>query len=117
MTRDEALALGPSAGGKAVKDKVPPETCPRCQQPMIGRVWHSYLGHLGLHGLADKRFGGDIVKGSKTPATKRFSKGGPGPLEWGLAEISIRHRTHEVARRGQRRLRCSYHFLMRRRLA
>ena len=22
--------------------------------------WHSYLGHLGLHGLADRYFGGDL---------------------------------------------------------
>jgi hypothetical protein len=27
---------------------------------MMGRTWHSYLGHLGLHGLADKYFDGDI---------------------------------------------------------
>lgn len=65
MTRQEALALGrplgASAGGKAVKDKLPPATCPRCGKSMAGRTWHSYLGHLGLHSTADRYFGGDAV--------------------------------------------------------
>ena len=64
MTRDEALALGRKKGaplgGQAVKDKIPPETCVRCGQNMAGRSWHSYLGHLGLHGLADRYFEGDL---------------------------------------------------------
>lgn len=66
MTRDEALALGRQQGaplgGQAVKDKASPQTCLRCGQPTVGRTWHSYLGHLGLHGLADRYFGGDIAK-------------------------------------------------------
>lgn len=41
MTRDEALVLGRSEGGKAVKEKTPPATCPRCSRPMTGRTWHS----------------------------------------------------------------------------
>ncbi len=32
---------------------------------MAGRVYHSYLGHLGLHGLADKYFDGDIEEAQK----------------------------------------------------
>ena len=64
MTRDEALALGrkkgAAFGGRAVKNKQPPECCLRCGQSMTGRKWHSYLGHLGLHGLADKYFEADI---------------------------------------------------------
>jgi hypothetical protein len=64
MTRDDALALGrkkgASLGGQAVKDKTPPKTCIRCGQSMAGRSWHSYLGHLGLHGLADRYFEGDL---------------------------------------------------------
>ena len=49
-----------SLGGKAIKKKKPPDVCPRCGKPMKNRVWHSFLGHLGLHGLADNYFGGDI---------------------------------------------------------
>lgn len=64
MTRDEALALGRKKGaplgGRAVKEKKPPGICFRCGRSMAGRKWHSYLGHLGLHGLADNYFDGDI---------------------------------------------------------
>jgi hypothetical protein len=49
-----------SAGGKAVARRQPPTHCPRCGRPMVGKRWHAYLGHLGLHGLADRYFGGDI---------------------------------------------------------
>ena len=49
-----------SLGGQAVIGKSAPDVCPRCNAPMIGRSWHSYLGHLGLHGLADKYFEGDV---------------------------------------------------------
>jgi len=49
-----------SLGGKAVIDKKAPDVCPSCGAPMNGRSWHSFLGHLGLHGLADKYFEGDI---------------------------------------------------------
>lgn len=49
-----------SLGGKAVISKTPPQRCPRCNQSMQGRSYHSYLGHLGLHGLADKYFDGDV---------------------------------------------------------
>ena len=34
--------------------------CPKCGRSMAGRSWHSYLGHLGLHGLADRHFAGDM---------------------------------------------------------
>lgn len=50
-----------SKGGKAVALKEPPAYCPRCHKEITwGTPWHSYLGHLGLHGLADKYFDGDI---------------------------------------------------------
>lgn len=49
-----------SLGGQAVSRKLSPARCPRCKQSMEGRVWHSFLGHLGLHGLADKYFEGDL---------------------------------------------------------
>lgn len=62
---DIDFTLGPvraraQMGGFAVRTKEPPDTCPRCGESMAGRTWHSYLGHLGLHGLADAYFGGDM---------------------------------------------------------
>ena len=56
-----------SKGGKAVKGKKPPAVCPHdgCNESMQGRNWHSYLGHLGLHGLADNYFSGDIEAAQK----------------------------------------------------
>lgn len=69
MRREEALAIGrrkgAPLGGRAVKHKEPPESCPRCGRSMAGRKWHSYLGHLGLHGLADRYFDGDIETAQK----------------------------------------------------
>ena len=55
-----ALAKGRPMGGTATIPKQPPAACPKCNRSMSGRSWHSYLGHLGLHGLADNRFAGDI---------------------------------------------------------
>ena len=54
-----------SLGGKAVSQKPAPDTCPRCSASMSGRSWHSFLGHLGLHGLADKYFNGDFQAAQK----------------------------------------------------
>ncbi len=54
-----------SLGGKAVINKVPPPNCPCCCKSMEGRSYHSYLGHLGLHGLADKYFDGDMQAAQK----------------------------------------------------
>jgi len=49
-----------SIGGHACKKLTPPEICPQCGSSMIGRKYFSYLGHLGLHGYANKYFNGDI---------------------------------------------------------
>ena len=46
-------------GGLAVKPKPPPARCPRCGRGPF-KNWHAWLGHKGLHGLADNHFGGDI---------------------------------------------------------
>ncbi|GIK42410.1 MAG: hypothetical protein BroJett011_62430 [Chloroflexota bacterium] len=62
MTRAEALALGRSKGGQAAAQKYAPTApCPRCGKvyPFL-TPWLAWLGHLGLHGLADRYFGGDI---------------------------------------------------------
>jgi hypothetical protein len=47
----DALALGPAAGGKAVRDRTPPAVCPHCNRDMRSRSWHQYLGHLSVHKL------------------------------------------------------------------
>jgi len=54
-----------SLGGKAIINKLAPDTCPHCGAEMGGRSWHSFLGHLGLHGLANKYFEGDVRAAQK----------------------------------------------------
>jgi len=68
-----------SAGGKAVISKVPPAKCPRCGASMRGRCWHSYLGHMGLHGLADKYFEGDVKAAQKRLRQNGLAKQDPFP--------------------------------------
>lgn len=71
-----------SMGGQAVAAKfAPPTPCPRC-----GRVypfqtsWMTWLGHLGLHKLADNYFGGDIKA-----AQRRLSENGRARQEEGAS--------------------------------
>jgi hypothetical protein len=52
--------IGAPLGGQAAKRLAPPTTCPRCGRRMDNRTYHAYLGHLGLHGLADRYFAGDL---------------------------------------------------------
>ncbi len=59
MTRHRLTRKERSRGGRALADKEPPDTCPRCGEDMTGRCWYSYIGHLGLHGFADNHFDGD----------------------------------------------------------
>lgn len=66
-------------GGLAVSHKQPPHTCPRCGQPMAGRTWHSYLGHLGLHGLADNHFGGDLAAAQQRLRENGLARQDPAP--------------------------------------
>lgn len=66
-------------GGKALIEKSAPATCPRCELSMQGRTYHSYLGHLGLHGLADKYFDGDIVAAQKRLRQNGLAKQDPFP--------------------------------------
>jgi hypothetical protein len=66
-------------GGLAVAEKTPPETCPRCGKVFSGKTWHSYLGHLGLHGLADNYFGGDIKAAQKRLQLNALARLDPAP--------------------------------------
>ena len=69
-----------SAGGLAVARKYPPATCARCGKPIVfGSPWHSYLGHLGLHGLADRYFDGDIQAAQKRLRQNGLARQDPAP--------------------------------------
>ena len=80
---EEAFArgrrIGAALGGKAVKDKQPPDKCPRCGKSMTGRRWHSYLGHLGLHGLADRHFAGDVIAAQRRLRENGLARSDPAP--------------------------------------
>lgn len=53
-------------GGLTVAQREAPLSCPRCgKQFKFGDSWMQWLGHKGLHGLADKYFGGDIKAAQK----------------------------------------------------
>jgi hypothetical protein len=75
----EGLARGRRLGGLAVKEKAPPASCPRCGQSMKGRSWHSYLGHLGLHGLADNHFDGDVEAAQRRLQENGLARQDPAP--------------------------------------
>lgn len=83
MTREEALALGrrrgAPLGGQAVKGKQSPAQCPRCGQTMSNRSYMSYLAHLGLHGLADAYFGGDVQAAQKRLRENGIARQDPFP--------------------------------------
>ncbi|MCI0550881.1 MAG: hypothetical protein L0287_07995 [Anaerolineae bacterium] len=68
-----------SKGGKAVISKDVPAACPRCGKPMQGRMYHSYLRHLGLHGLADKYFQGNIDAAQKRLRENGLARQDPFP--------------------------------------
>jgi hypothetical protein len=68
-------------GGLAVAQKLAPLSCPRgCgKQFKFGDPWHVYLGHLGLHGLADKYFGGDLKAAQKRLQGNGLARQDPAP--------------------------------------
>lgn len=68
-----------SLGGQAVIARDAPTTCPRCGESMQGRVYHSFLGHLGLHGLADKYFKGDLGAAQKRLRENGLARQDPFP--------------------------------------
>jgi hypothetical protein len=69
-----------SAGGLALAKKWPPASCARCgKEIMFGSSWYSYLGHLGLHGLADNHFGGDMKAAQKRLRENGLARSDPAP--------------------------------------
>ena len=74
------MTCSQSAGGRAVALKTPPASCARCgKEIMFGSPWHSYLGHLGLHGLADKYFDGDMQAAQKWLRENGLARQDPAP--------------------------------------
>lgn len=71
--------LGAPLGGRAVANKTPPDECPRCGKSMEGRAWHSYLGHLGLHGFADNHFDGDVEAAQRHLRRNGLARQDPAP--------------------------------------
>lgn len=72
-------ALGAIAGGLAVRNRTPPNRCPRCRASFKGRSWHSWLGHKGLHTYADRYHSGDLSKAAKRLAMNSVAKYDPAP--------------------------------------
>lgn len=70
-----------SRGGQAVAKKYAPlHPCPRCGKIYpIATPWHTWLGHLGLHGLADKYFGGDITAAQRRLRNNGLARQDPAP--------------------------------------
>ncbi len=57
----------------------PRAACPRCGRSMGSRSWHSYLGHLGLHGLADAYFDGDLAAAQQRLRENGLARQDPAP--------------------------------------
>ena len=69
-----------SAGGKAVAKKYAPPYCPKCNKEFVWCTpWHSYLGHLALHSLADRYFGGDMRAAQKRLRENGLARQDPAP--------------------------------------
>lgn len=67
-------------GGLAVARKEAPLSCPRCGKEFpFAHPWHAYLGHMGLHGLADKYFGGDIKAAQERLRRNSLARQDPAP--------------------------------------
>lgn len=80
-TRKAAVKTSPqSLGGKAVAKKHAPLSCTRCGKEFpFATPWHVYLGHLGLHGLADKYFEGDLQAAHKRLWQNGLARQDPAP--------------------------------------
>lgn len=80
-TRRRNMASVAKLGGLAVKQKTAPVTpCPRCGKTYpFFTPWHAWLGHLGLHGLADKYFDGDIQAAQRRLQQNGLARQDPAP--------------------------------------
>lgn len=69
-------------GGKAVSKKYAPlYPCPHCGKVYpVATPYMAWLGHMGLHGLANRYFGGDI-----RAAQRRLSDNGRARQEAGAS--------------------------------
>lgn len=81
MYHDDLGVKPQRAGGLAVRTKEPPPRCPRgCGKTFpFCTPWHSYLGHLGLHGLADRYFNGDLMAAQKHLRNNGLARQDPAP--------------------------------------
>lgn len=68
-------------GGLAVRSKTPPDVCPDCGRQIAeaGYTWHQWLGHRGLHGLADRYFDGDVEDCQRRLRRNGIARGDPAP--------------------------------------
>lgn len=66
-------------GGLAVKNRTPPKRCLRCGADFRRKTYHQYLGHMGLHGYADRYFCGDISKAARRLARNGLASQDPFP--------------------------------------
>lgn len=67
-------------GGQALARKEAPLSCPRCGKEFpFAHPYMAYLGHLGLHGLADRYFGGDIKAAQKRLRENGIARQDPAP--------------------------------------
>lgn len=57
---------------EAAGDLVPPATCPRCGKAITS--WRHWLGHQGLHALADRYFSGDVAKAQEHLRRNGYAK-------------------------------------------
>lgn len=66
-------------GGLAVKNRLPPKCCPRCGADFWRKNYHQFLGHMGLHGYADRYFCGNISMAAQRLARNGLAAQDPFP--------------------------------------
>lgn len=68
-------------GGQAVAQKYAPLwPCPKCGKVYpVATPWMAWLGHLSLHKLADKYFGGDIKAAQRRLRENGLARQDPRP--------------------------------------